>query len=125
MFGFLVLLQISFVVATYLHMSQGYLIPSCFDSLCNYKLYAVDAAYSQMSQGFRIPSCLASLCTFKLDDVDSAKSHISQGYRIPSCFDFLCVFKLVFFCCNILTYVTRISNPFHFLVPYVLLKPMM
>ena len=90
MFFFICHLRLKAVVEANTHWSQGYLLPSCLDSLCDLSPDDVIAEWSHRSQGYLIPSCLDSLCFLRLSAVVALYSHWSQGYLLPSCLASLC-----------------------------------
>ena len=68
-------------MAAYSHWSQGYLIPSCLDSLCFFKVSNVVAAKSHWLQGYLTPISLDCLLWYK-EVLDPIYSHGSQEYLI-------------------------------------------
>ena len=99
------------MAAAYSHWSQGYLISSCFDSLCCLNLINVEAAYSHRYQGYLFNSCVHFFCCLKLLNMEAEYSHWSQGYLIFVFWLFL-LFQINEYVSSICTLITGISDTF-------------
>ena len=93
------------------HWPQWYLVPSCWNTLCNFRRPAVVAAYSPRLQGYINSSCFTSLFCLRIRGIVLALiTRVSYSFV----FCFLVLLETARLSSNVFTLVARVSYTFDF-----------
>ena len=74
----------------------AFVVPSCTDWMCLERLTFHVAWYAQVPQGYFFPRCTESMCLVRLTFTVAWYLHVPHGNFFPSCTDSMCLVSLPF-----------------------------